>query len=122
MVTDLLIEFIGRQGFTLESILPKGTTIDLSEKIGINYGGNAVEEMPKAHKKLLSYLKKAGDYLKAPVVGFDFIISDISIDPDEVKWGIIEANSLPFINLHHFPIEGTPVNVAGKVWDLFERK
>jgi hypothetical protein len=30
----------------------------------------------------------------------------------------LEANSLPFINLHHDPLLGTPRNVAGMVWDM----
>jgi hypothetical protein len=41
-------------------------------------------------------------------------------DPDMQHWGIIECNSLPFINLHHFPIEGNPENVASKIWDLWK--
>ncbi|MFA6050634.1 MAG: hypothetical protein WC761_05560 [Candidatus Paceibacterota bacterium] len=122
LITPMLIEFLERQNLSLGTILPKGKTIDLSEKIGINYGGFAVEMLPETHPKILEYIKKAGDALNAPVIGFDFIIPDVTKDPDTLRWGIIEANSLPFINLHHFPIEGTPINVAGKVWDLWEEK
>ncbi len=121
VVRDTTHEFLARQGYTLESVLPDGKTIDLTEKIGLSYGGYAVEEIPKTHPKILAYLKKAGDVLRAPLIGFDFIIPDITKDPDEQKWGIIEANSLPFINLHHFPVEGEPVNVAAKVWDMWKR-
>lgn len=119
VITPMLIEFIGRQSLSLQSVLPHGKTVDLSEKIGINYGGYAVEMISETHPKTLDYIKRAGDALKAPVVGFDFIIPDITADPDTQRWGIIEANSLPFIDLHHHPIEGKPVNVAAKVWDLW---
>lgn len=119
-ITPLLISFIGRQNYNLDTVLPEGLQIDLSEKIGINYGGYAVEEFPNTHPKILEYLKRAGDALDAPVIGFDFIIPDITQDPDTQRWGIIEANSLPFINLHHFPIEGTPRNAASRVWDLWK--
>jgi D-alanine-D-alanine ligase-like ATP-grasp enzyme len=104
----------------LDSILEENKSLDLSEKIGINYGGYAVEELPRTHPKILEYLRRAGDALNAPVIGFDFIIPDISADPDTQRWGIIEANSLPFINLHHFPIEGMPINAAAAVWDLWK--
>lgn len=120
-ITPSLIEFIRRQGLLLDTILPRGKTVDLSEKIGINYGGNAVEVTHKTHPKIIEYIRRAGDALGAPVVGFDFIIPDITADPDTERWGIIEANSLPFINLHHFPLEGTPINVAAKVWDLWNK-
>ncbi len=120
VATDKKIEvFLERQGFNLNSILPKGKTIDLSEKIGISYGGYSKEMINETHPKILEELKKAGDLLNVPIVGFDFIVEDPTSDPTGKHWGIIEANSLPFINLHHFPLEGTPQNVAGKVWDLW---
>lgn len=124
-VADVIVnaqvrDFLQRQGLTLKTILQKGTTVDLSEKIGIAYGGFAAEEFPKTHQKLVHYLKRAGDILGCPVVGFDFIIEDVSKDPDQQRWGIIEANSLPFIDLHHFPLAGKPINVAAKIWDLWD--
>jgi len=119
-ITPQLETFIGRQELTLQSILKKGRTIDLSEKIGISYGGFAAEEFPITHPKIISFVKKAGDRMHVPIVGFDFIIENISKDPKTQKWGFIEANSLPFINLHHFPLEGDPINVAAKVWDMWD--
>jgi cyanophycin synthetase len=119
VITKMIKEFIGRQNLTITSILEKGKTIDLSEKIGLSYGGYAVEEITRTHPKIIEYVKRAGDALDAPVIGFDFIIPDITTDPDTQHWGIIEANSLPFINLHHFPMDSEPINVAGKVWDLW---
>ncbi len=120
LITPRLEEFIARQGLNLKSVIEKDRVIDLSEKIGISYGGFAAEEITKTHPKTLEYIKRAGDLLAAPVVGFDFIIPNIEEDPDNQRWGIIEANSLPFINLHHFPLEGEPINVAAKVWDLWD--
>lgn len=120
MITSHLEKFLDRQGYTFKSILKKGLTIDLSEKIGTSYGGYRVEEISITHPKTIDYIKKAGDAMKAPIVGFDFIIEDITSDPDSQKWGIIEANSLPFIDLHHFPLEGEPINAAAKVWDLWD--
>jgi len=121
VVTDHHLRFLKRQKLALSSILPKGKTIDLLEKIGISYGGFAVEDTDKTHPRIFKYIKKAGDALGAPIVGFDFIIEDITVDPATQRWGIIEANSLPFIDLHHFPLEGEPINVAAKVWGLWKK-
>jgi cyanophycin synthetase len=117
--TKMHEDCLARQGYTLSSVLPKNLTIDVLEKIGLSYGGDAIEEITITHPELLRILKKAGDSLKTPLVGFDFISEDITKDPQTVRWGIIEANSVPFINLHHFPRLGTPINVAAKVWDLW---
>ena len=119
-VTPHLEEFLRRQNLSLKTIPTKGKTVDLSEKIGISYGGFSAEEIPITHPKIITQIKKAGDVMGSPVVGFDFIIQDITKDPDKQRWGIIEANSLPFIDLHHFPLEGKPINVAAKIWDLWQ--
>jgi hypothetical protein len=34
------------------------------------------------------------------------------------RCGVIECNSLPFIDLHHFPLQGKPRNIAAAVWNV----
>lgn len=116
------LAFLLRNGYTPESVIPLGKEIDLIEKVGLSYGGSSAEVFPETHPKFFEYLKMAAEVVNYPVIGFDFIVDDITKDPDEQKWGIIEANSAPFIDLHHFPLIGAPINVASKVWDMVERK
>lgn len=119
-VTPVTGEFLARQGLALDSVLEAGRMIDLTEKIGVNYGGASREVTPNTHPDILKTMETAGRMVDDPLLGFDFIINDISRDPAEQRWGIIECNSLPFINLHHDPLIGMPVNVAKDVWDLWE--
>lgn len=121
-ITEYTRVFLKRQNYTLESILPNGETIDLSEKIGLSYGGKSIEITPHVHPKLRTELEKAAAAVQDALLGFDFITTDVSVDPDTVRWGIIECNTVPFINLHHDPLEGEPVNVAAKLLDYLERK
>lgn len=116
-ITPLTEPFLARNNYTLETILPKGKTIDLTEKIGLSYGGFAAEELPICHPKTKATLEGAAKAVDFPLIGFDFIIEDITRDPDTQRWGIIEGNSLPFIDLHHHPAEGEAINVAKYVWD-----
>lgn len=120
-ITEMTGKFLKRCGYTLETILEAGKTIDLSEKIGLSYGGNAREVTPKTHPKYKEILEKAARVVDDPIIGFDFITPDIEADPDTVRWGIIECNAVPFINLHHDPLEGEPVNVAGIFLDYVEQ-
>ncbi|MBI3588813.1 MAG: hypothetical protein HY093_00140 [Candidatus Liptonbacteria bacterium] len=115
-------EFLARLGYTLKSVLEKGKNLDLTEKIGVNYGGSSFEVTPQTHPSFKTHLEKAAQVVGDPVLGFDFIAEDITQSPDQQKWGIIECNSLPFINLHHDPLIGEPVNTAAAVWDLWVNK
>ncbi|MES2966189.1 MAG: hypothetical protein V4668_00205 [Patescibacteria group bacterium] len=121
-LTDKHNEFLRLQGYTLDSVLEKGITIDLIEKIGLSYGGSSAEVTDVTHPALVLELERAAVAVSDPLVGFDFITTSVEADPATVRWGIIECNSVPFINLHHDPLLGTPVNVAGKVWDWVERE
>jgi len=119
LINDELISFIKRQDYTLENVLEKDKSIDLIAKTGRMYGGYTKEMLPNVHPKMYEIFKKAGKIVKAPVVGFDLIIQDPTADPDTQNWGIIECNSLPFIDLHYFALEGTPINLAKNVWNLW---
>jgi len=120
--TKKLDTFLTTLGLSLESVIQDGETIDLSEKIGLSYGGMSREMIDVTHPDLLKVFDAAAVAVADPIIGFDFISTDVSADPATVRWGIIECNSVPFINLHHDPLQGTPVNVAAKVFDWLERE
>lgn len=119
-ITDDLINFLKRQNYNLDSVLPMGETINLSAKTGRLYGGYTKEMLDEVHPKMHSIFEKAGKIVEGPVVGFDLIIEDPTQDPDNQHWGIIECNSMPFIDLHYFALEGKPINLAKNIWDLWD--
>lgn len=121
IINDSLEVFLKRIGYTLETILPAGKKIDLSEKIGISYGGTSRELFTETHPKVIYYITEAAVLVDGGVIGFDFIIQDPTKDPETQKWGIIECNSLPFINLHHDPLYGESISIASKVWDSIQQ-
>lgn len=119
-LTSKHVEFLTNQNISLDTVLPPGAIIDISEKIGLSYGGASREVTADVHPKLRSLLEVAAAAMGDPLLGFDFITTSVELDPDTQRWGIIECNSVPFINLHHDPLVGAPVNVAAKVWDWVE--
>lgn len=119
LIRPELIEFVSRQGLTLSSVLPKDRQLALLFRTGRLFGGRTREMLSEVHHSLRAVLERAGKIADAPVVGFDLIISDPTRDPNGQIWGIIEGNSLPFIDLHDFAFEGAPANVAAHIWDLW---
>lgn len=112
--------FLARSGFTPDSVLMNGFTTDLSRRTGRFEGGATREMRDSVHPSLRAKIEQAAQILKSPLVGFDIIIPDPEANPEGQRWGFLEANSLPYIDLHYFPLEGTPSNVASAVWDLWD--
>ncbi len=120
-LTEEHLSFLQRTGLQPDSIIEKGRTIDLTHRTGRLFGGETRELFGSVHPKLRAYVERAAASLQVPIAGFDLIIEDPEKDPDDQKWGIIEANSLPFIDLHYLPLYGTPTNVAAAVWNLWNK-
>ena len=121
-MTPATMAFLARNGLAFASILPAGKTIDMTEKIGLSYGGTSFEITEETHPEIKVIMEKAAAVVGDPLLGFDFIIPDVTKSPADQKWGIIECNGVPFINLHHDPLIGKPNNVAKFVWDLHVQK
>jgi D-alanine-D-alanine ligase-like ATP-grasp enzyme len=111
--------FLARSGYTIESVPALDAVVELSRRTGRFEGGETREMPDEIHSKLRVYIERAAEALRAPVVGFDIIIPDATKDPDTQRWGFLEANSLPYIDLHYAPLYGEPSNVAAAVWDLW---
>ena len=71
------------------------------------------------HPDNMALFEKIGRVLDDPLVGIDFIIEDMSRSwKTQKNCGVIECNSMPFIDLHHYPLYGKPRDAAGALWDL----
>ena len=121
VLTDEHRAFLARSGYTPDTILTEGLTIPLTHRTGRLFGGHTRELLGHEHPHLRAYLERAAVLLRAPIVGFDLIIADPEKDPDTQRWGIIEANSVPYIDLHYLPLTGTPARVAISVWDHVDK-
>ena len=71
------------------------------------------------HPSFIPIFERAAQAVDLAVVGFDSIIPDPTKPAETQKWGIIECNTLPFIDLHYDALEGKPRNIAGMIWDLW---
>ncbi len=108
-----------RQNIGMDEIPKTGLIVTFSQKTSRGCGGTTTEVTSVTHPDNKEMLEKLGAYLKDPLVGVDFIMEDISKSwKEEQHCGIIECNSLPFIDLHHYPLFGKADNVAGALWDL----
>jgi D-alanine-D-alanine ligase-like ATP-grasp enzyme len=107
-----------RQNLTMESVPESGRFVALGQKIGRGSGGSNSDATENVHPENIKLFEKIGSYLQDPLVGIDFIIEDMTRPwQEQMPCGVIECNSLPFIDLHHFPMRGEVRNTASALWD-----
>jgi len=110
---------LNRQGVNMESVIEKGRVVTFSQKTSRGCGGTTTEVTSITHPDNREMLEHVGRFLGDPLIGVDFILEDITKSwKEEQHSGVIECNSLPFIDLHHYPLFGRADNVAGALWDL----
>jgi D-alanine-D-alanine ligase-like ATP-grasp enzyme len=108
-----------RQNVGLDEVIEKDKVVTFSQKTSRGCGGTTTEVTDIVHKDNVEMLEHVAKFLDDPLIGVDFIIEDITKSwKEEQHCGIIECNSLPFIDLHHYPLFGKPNNIASKLWDL----
>ncbi|HEV7424202.1 MAG TPA: hypothetical protein VGO21_03355, partial [Candidatus Paceibacterota bacterium] len=108
-----------RENITMNDVPEKGGVVTFSQKTSRGCGGTTTEVTDIVHPDNVKMLEHVASFLNDPLIGVDFIIEDITKSwKEEQHSGIIECNSLPFIDLHHYVMFGKSNNVAGKLWDL----
>ncbi len=102
-----------------DTIPKKDEIVTLGQKTSRAVGGGITDMTDVVHKDNKEMLEKIAEVLDDPLIGVDFIMDDVSISwKNQPRSGVIECNSAPFIDLHHYPLIGKPHNVAGALWDI----
>ena len=111
------IHALKQQNRSLDSIPHNGEMVIIHPKVSRAYGASTTE-ITDIHPDNEQLFLKMAKVLDDPLVGVDFMIDDMARSWKEQKCGIIECNSLPFIDLHHYPLKGPSRNPSGDLWDL----
>ena len=119
-LTPVHTSYIARRGYSADSVLEADKILPLTYRAGYGSGGRNWERGTDINPELRQEIERAARVTRLPVVGFDLIIQNPHQSPQGQRWGIIEANSLPWIDLHSSPLYGTPQNVAAHIWDLWK--
>ena len=119
VVDELFHNAIAHQGYTMDSIPPKGEVVVLTEYSERTNGGYFVDitdEVPEENKVLI---EKGAVAAGIDLIGFDVISRDLTKSCTVEPLTFIEGNTLPFIEVHLTPYAGKPRDTAKAVWDLW---
>ncbi len=105
---DLIRVVLKKQGFSFNSIVPKGTRVTLGNIANTHMGGVTIDCTDNLSKEVIKIMITLAKKLKLPIVGIDWITQDLSSKEGK----IIEINSAPDLTVHFKPVFGKSRNPA----------
>ncbi|ATH79311.1 hypothetical protein CLM76_17665 [Vreelandella venusta] len=113
LIDDHLLNKIGKDGYTLDSVPPEGACVFLRNNSNLSTGGDGVDKTYTINSKIKKDVEKAA----LAIPGLAWAGLDVIIDKNESKYAVIEINTSPMISMHHFPWQGEPVDIANMFLD-----
>ncbi|GAB6058605.1 CapA family protein [Desulfonatronum parangueonense] len=108
------------QGLEEGSVLEAGRELRLDTVANIGVGGTSLDMTDHVHPHFASIaVQTRMAVFDPPHVGIDLIAQNISAPPYGQSWTIIEVNTNPDLDLHHFPASGHPRDVAGALVEFY---
>lgn len=106
------------QNMDRDSIPDFGQKIIAGVKVGRSQGGTNADVTDEIHIENRRLFTDVGKFLKDSLVGIDFIIEDIAKPwRAQMPCGIIELNTVPFLDLHLYPFTGKARDLMDVLWD-----
>lgn len=118
-IDDSVLEYLNKQGKTLETVPAPGETVFLRENSNLSTGGDSIDCTDIAHDSVKEIAMQAIEAVPGLLYGgVDFLTEDITKDQKDLDHIIIEINSRPMISMHHFPLVGKSRDVAAEIFNL----
>lgn len=87
-------------------------------RVTLEAGGKISDVTDDLHPTIRAAAERLAHAFETPLVGFDAMAVDHHRPINDAPFAFIEANGLPFIEMHHAPSVGQPRDVAGALLDL----
>ena len=118
-IDDIVIDNLKKQGLKLNSMPKAGKRVYLRENSNVSTGGESIDYTEKIHPSITKLaIKIIRSIPGLPYGGIDIMTKDITKEQKDGDYIVIEVNSSPGIDLHHFPYKGKKRNVAGQIVNL----
>ena len=104
-------------GERMHDIPKKDETVEVLAIANISKGGKATDITNELHPTIAQAAVKITNALDMYLCGVDFLLRDHTKPLDATNGTLLEINATPGLRMHHFPLHGTPRNVAAAILD-----
>ncbi len=118
-VDELVKKLLEEQHLTIESIPETRREVILRKTANLSTGGEAWDVTDQVCPENRLLFEKIARVCDLNVIGIDVMCRNLSTPLiEQAQAGVIEVNSSPGLRMHHYPIQGTPKNIAGLILDM----
>lgn len=114
----IALERLRDQGFTPDSVPPRGVRVVLRNNANLSTGGSATDVTDEVHRDVAARAVAAAQMVGLDVCGVDIVCQNISTPLEEQHGGIVEVNAAPGLRMHLNPSFGKGRKVGEAIVDL----
>jgi len=105
------------QGWTADSVLPKGARAVLRNNANLSTGGTATDVTDDVHPEVAARAVAAARMVGLDICGVDAVCENVSRPLEAQGGGIVEANAAPGLRMHLDPSYGKGRDVGAAILD-----
>jgi len=117
-IDHFTMDILGKKGYTLETILPKGEELWLKPTANLSTGGTATDVTDFVHPNNVFMCERIARIIGLNICGIDIMAQDLTVPITENGGAVLEVNAAPGFRMHLDPTQGLPRNVAEPVIDM----
>ncbi|WP_020693852.1 cyanophycin synthetase [Noviherbaspirillum massiliense] len=103
---DIARAVMAKQGYTPESIPPKGAIVVLRNNANLSTGGTATDVTDDVHPEVAARAVEAAQMVGLDICGVDMVCETVIKPLEEQGGGIVEVNAAPGLRMHLQPSYG----------------
>jgi cyanophycin synthetase len=103
---DIARSCLATQGFTAESVPPKGQPVNLRNNANLSTGGSATDVTDDVHPEVAARAVAAAHMVGLDICGVDLVCDSILHPIEDQGGGIVEVNAAPGLRMHLSPSFG----------------
>ncbi|MDB9376080.1 cyanophycin synthetase [Nodularia sphaerocarpa] len=112
--------YLEEQGFSLDSVIKKGRTVDLRKVANLSAGGMSIDATSTIHDDNIILAQDIAQHFRLTCLGIDVIAENLSESwKTSSNFAILEINAAPGILMHLNPAVGESIDVPSRILETF---
>jgi len=115
---EIAIARLAEQGYTADTVPPRGTRVILRNNANLSTGGTATDVTDDVHPDLAAAAVAAAQTVGLDIAGIDVVCDTILKPLEDQGGGIVEVNAAPGLRMHLDPSFGKGRDVGKAIVDM----